>query len=106
MLQDPTPNHITKHSGVGVAQNAKQYKAEYFPFKACQVSMNIITLVVQISADVGQVTFYCESVHQPKKFDLFHQTIFFLMKEWGLPSPPETRPPTVTDDKFASPLPN
>ena len=76
MLQDPTPNHITKHSGVGVAQNAKQYKAEYFPFKARQVSMNIITLVVQISADVGQVTFYCESVHQPKKFDLFHQTIF------------------------------
>lgn len=93
---------------MGVAQNVKQYKAEYFPFKARQVSMNIITLVVQISADVGQVTFYCESVHQPKKFDLFHQTIFSSWKNgvWAPPPPPETKPPTVTDDKFASPLPN
>lgn len=51
----------------------------------------------------GQVTFYCESVHQPKKFDLFRQTIF---PHERMGSGLETNPPTVTDDKFASPSPN
>lgn len=45
------------------------------------------------------MTFYCESVHQPKKFDLFRQTIF---PHERMGSGLETNPPTVTDDKFAS----
>jgi len=122
LLQDPIPNHITKHFGVGVAQNVlnsrksiiqthwtKGCSDNWFGYvkqyclhtkqKHSKVSMNIIRLVVQI----GQVTFYCESVHQPKKFDLFRQTIF---PHERMGSGLETNPPTVTDDKFASPSPN